>query len=186
MAEILQTFTEQGYSYPQAFKNLLPTGFAWPKDEDTFLNDFAKAIGLVFEDMDTLSCETIDEVFPGTTTVLLPMWQETLGITPEPTQTIEEQRQQVIAMLTATGSISNSYFINLAKQLGYEMTIIEYGAIVAGIYRIGDEVGTTNDYSYEFDVTFVVNNSDDYSVLESTFQSILPSYVKVYYISVNT
>ncbi|KAB8122189.1 DUF2313 domain-containing protein (plasmid) [Komagataeibacter medellinensis] len=177
---ILQNYTQP--EYVQGLKNLLPTGFAWPKDEASLLNQIAQGFSFAFQDMDILSCETIDEVFPGTSTVLLPIWQETLGITDVPTD-IQEQRNQVVALLTATGAISNSYFINFAKQLGYILTIIEYGGIISGVYRCGDSVGTCQDYSYEFDVTFVVHGNNDYTILQNTFAAILPPYVRIYYIS---
>jgi uncharacterized protein YmfQ (DUF2313 family) len=56
--------------------------------------------------------------------------------------TLQQRRQQVLAAMNATGGLSRAYFINLAKSLGYDITISEPGAFRAGIGRAGERIWT--------------------------------------------
>jgi uncharacterized protein YmfQ (DUF2313 family) len=63
-----------------------------------------------------------------------------LGVTSG--MTLQARRQQVLAAMNATGGLSRAYFINLAKSLGYDITISEPEPFRAGIGRAGDRIWT--------------------------------------------
>lgn len=176
---ILTPFKE----YKQGIINLLPKGKLWDSfsEKGTYLNKIIEGFSFPFQQMDNDACDLIDEVFPGTSTNFLPVWQETLGITPSDGETLEQQRNEVVAKLTQTASLARSYYINYAKQLGFEIDIVEYSGIISGIYSCGDTVGTTDDYSYQFDIT--IETTGDIQKLSSYLSEILPAYINVYYLN---
>ena len=167
--------------YVDGLRNLLPQGLMWEsfKNPYTYMYKTLAAFASSFSDLDQGLCEVIDEVFPATSTNLLPIWQETLGLEAG-TDTLEQQRQKVVAKLTMEASLSRQYYINYAKQLGYEIIIKEYGAVIPGIYRIGDSVGTTDDYTYEFQITIIGKNAQE---LQQYLQNILPAYIQTFYVN---
>jgi uncharacterized protein YmfQ (DUF2313 family) len=77
-------------------------------------------------------------VVPLTPNELLPDWERLLGLTPSPGETVQERLSMVRAMINATGGLSIPYFINLAKSLGYTITIDEPQPFRVGINRMGD------------------------------------------------
>lgn len=176
---ILTPYTQQ--DYVSGLVKLQPKGKIWEgfNDESTYMYKTLYAFAQSFQQVDQDACEVIDEVFPATSTNLLPIWQETLGLSAG-SDSIEQQRSKVVAKLTQEASLARTYYINYAKQLGYEIDIIEYSGIVAGIFRCGDSVGTTDNYTYQFDITIVGN---DVGNLKSYMEIIMPAYIKVYYLN---
>ncbi|KNC92781.1 YmfQ family protein [Trabulsiella odontotermitis] len=73
---------------------------------------------------------------------LLPDWERVLGLTPSPGATVQERLSLVKAMINATGGLSIPYFINLAKSLGYTITIDEPQPFRVGVNRMGDALYT--------------------------------------------
>lgn len=155
---ILTPYTQK--QYVEQLAKLFPSGKLWEgyTDSSTYQYKTLEGYATVFSEQDTNACELIDELFPSTSTNLLPIWQETVGLEAG-TDSLQEQRNKVVAKLTQQGSLARSYYINYAKQLGYDIDIIEYSGIICGIYRCGDSVGTTDDYSYQFDITIVSSGS---------------------------
>lgn len=177
---ILTPFTLENYK--QGLINLLPKGKLWDSfRENTYLNKILEGFSYPFQQIDNDACEVIDEVFPGTTTNLLPVWQETVGLVASEGETIEQQRAEVVAKLTQTASLARSYYINYAKQIGFNIDIIEYSGIISGIYRCGDTVGTTDDYTYQFDIT--ITTDGNIQQLQEYLKPILPAYISVYYLN---
>lgn len=184
MGQIIKGYNQNDYY--KGLMNLLPNGKAWPKNQKSVMGDLIYCYASMFSQTDDILTGSIDEVFPATTTQLIEEWQKTLGLPDKCVSndsSIESKRSQVIARLTATGSISNSYYINYAKQLGFDIDIIEYGGIISGIYRCGDSTGTCDSREYEFDITINVKNTSDYSLLVCEFQDIMPAMIRVWYVN---
>jgi len=186
MADILTSYTTD--QYITGIKNTLPSGKAWPKDEpESNLSLICNAFAQFYNDIDTLSTELIDEVCPVYTEQLLSIWQETYNLPDScvsSSSSTENQRNQLLARMGETGGISNTYYENYAKQLGFQVNIKEYGGIIAGLYRCGDTVGTTDDYTYEFDIT-IETTSQNYSLLECELSQIMPATTTAYYLTVD-
>lgn len=166
--------------YFTALQQLFPTGRAWNTEDDTYLRRSLMAFSSMCNYVDQQSAEVVNECFPQTSTNLLPIWQETLALTAG-TDTIQEQRSKVVAKLTQEGSLTRQYYINYAKQLGFTITIQEYGAVIPGVFRMGDTVGTTDDYSYEFQIT--IHTTGDIDSLKSFLDPLLPAYIQTFYVN---
>lgn len=110
-------------------QRLMPTGPVWPRDSDAvqtqvlgalvqgYVRNVASAIGL------------LADVFPVAPVMMLPEWEETLGL-PDPcageSPTIQQRQQQVAARFVAGGGQTAQYFINVAATLGYPITITQF------------------------------------------------------------
>ena len=132
-----------GSDYTDAFLSMLPQGQAWPKH----------AIGSVLVQGITGLCDYwgfVDgraadlleiESDPRTTVELLPDWERNWGL-PDPCyeapQTIGQRQLALVMRMTMQGSQSREFFIGVAAQIGYTITITEYRTFVVGIDRVGD------------------------------------------------
>jgi len=86
------------------------------------------------------SNEVLDGVTPLLAVSLLSDWGRVLDISPSSGMTVQQRRQQVLARINATGGLSRAYFINLAKSLGYDITIDEPQPFRAGVSRAGERL----------------------------------------------
>jgi uncharacterized protein YmfQ (DUF2313 family) len=66
--------------------------------------------------------------------------------------TKQEQQQAVCIKFTARGGQSKDYFIGLAEQLGYEITITEYAPFRVSINAAGDPLNSA-DWAHAWKVT---------------------------------
>lgn len=71
---------------------------------------------------------------------LLSDWERVLALPVSTGMTIQARRQQIMVKLNETGGLSRSYFIRLAKSLGYEVTIDEPEPFRCGRNRCGDRL----------------------------------------------
>lgn len=129
--------------YVQQFQRLLPRGRVWHR-----------GIGLV-QDADLLALmpawvrlhlrlnDLIAQIFPCSTTELLPEWEATLGL-PDPCTgplaTVQQRQAAVCTKFRAKGGQSKAYYIELAAALGFTITITEFAPFRAGINHAGDPV----------------------------------------------
>lgn len=67
-------------------------------------------------------------------------------------RTQQERRDDVVQRLITTGGQSRRYFIDLARALGYEITITEFFPFRAGHSRAGDPITNTLDWRYSWRV----------------------------------
>lgn len=75
----------------------------------------------------------------------LDLWEETLGLPTDPGLTIEQRRQRIIDARRTTGGLSKAYFLQLATNMGYTITI-DRGVMPlrAGISAVGDALVSVN------------------------------------------
>lgn len=83
-------------------------------------------------------------------------WERVLAL-PDPclgglTQAVEGRLKAVVSKVQMRGGQSKSFFIALAKSLGYEVTITTFTAAYAGIAQAGDPL-----YGGDWDFTWRVN-----------------------------
>lgn len=90
-------------------------------------------------------------------------WERVLAI-PDPclvgvVQSVRQRVQAVVSKLQARGGQSRSFFIALAKSLGYEITITTFRPARAGIARAGDRLnGGDWDYTWRVNAPAVTVN----------------------------
>lgn len=112
--------------FQSVFLNLLPRGLIWPKDLNSVQAQVMGSLAPTYWRVAQAAVDLIADSFPATVIDMLTEWQLSLGL-PDPcagpAPTLVQQRQQIVARLTDSGGQSIPYFVNLAAQLGYTITI---------------------------------------------------------------
>lgn len=143
--------TRTGDDYAYAMKALLPLGPAWPRDEDSVLMRAIRGLSLYWGDFEISASVLLERESDPRRTLppmgdplesgLLPDWERNWGL-PDPCYTapltIAERQAELVRRMTIEGAQSRAFFIGLAAQLGYTITISEYRVFVVGIDRVGD------------------------------------------------
>ncbi|EGR8147671.1 DUF2313 domain-containing protein [Salmonella enterica subsp. enterica serovar Adelaide] len=70
----------------------------------------------------------------------LPDWERLYALTPSPDDALQQRCQRVLAKISETGGLSREYFIQLAKTLGYDITITEPEPFRCGRNRCGERL----------------------------------------------
>ncbi|EAC0555069.1 YmfQ family protein [Salmonella enterica subsp. enterica serovar Hermannswerder] len=73
---------------------------------------------------------------------LLADWERVTGLSPGEHDTYQQRLAAVLAKLAETGGLSRAYFIRLAANLGYTITIEEPDVFRAGVNRAGDSINS--------------------------------------------
>jgi uncharacterized protein YmfQ (DUF2313 family) len=129
--------------YLSQFQRLLPRGriwhrgWGWVQDADllTLMPQWAR--------LQVALNRLIAQIFPCSTTELLPEWEATLGLPDPCTGPLPTQQQRTAAVcgkFAARGGQSRDYFIHLAASLGFEIEIETYHPFTASQSRAGDPV----------------------------------------------
>lgn len=131
-----------GQDYGSAFLELLPQGQAWPKRPGTILDLACRGLAEYWGFVDSRAADLLErESDPRYTMELLPDWERNWGL-PDLCYTAPltfGERQLALRMrMTMEGSQSREFFIRVAAQIGYTITITEYRTFVCGIDRVGD------------------------------------------------
>ncbi|MBF0248045.1 MAG: DUF2313 domain-containing protein [Alphaproteobacteria bacterium] len=141
-------------AYLAQLQQLLPSGAAWPRDDDAVLTQLLRAMAARLAAAHGRTGDLADELDPRTARELLADWERVLGL-PDAcsatTDTVGERQAMCHAKLTATGGQSAGYFIDLAQRLGYAVTITEYRPFRAGASRAGDPCCSA-DWRFVWDV----------------------------------
>lgn len=130
--------------FTAALSGLLPRGRVWPRDPDCVQMRTIACLAPAYQRSAAAAVALLSSAFPATATDLIPEWQETLGL-PDPcageAATIIQQRQQIVARLTDSGGQSAAYFVQLAKALGYTVSVTNDAPFRCGQSRAGHHVG---------------------------------------------
>jgi uncharacterized protein YmfQ (DUF2313 family) len=138
-----------GDEYADAFASLLPRGAAWPREPDTILMALINGLAQIWgEPVDARAADLLErESDPRMTAEMLPDWERNWGL-PDPCYaeplTVNDRRIALVQRMTIQGAQSRQFFIDVAKQIGYSITITEYRPFMVGIDRVGDNrvIGT--------------------------------------------
>lgn len=89
-----------------------------------------------------IAIQLLEEMFPNTTSALLPEWERSFGLPDAcggavPT-TLAGRRAALMAKVANRGGLSKPYFIKLAAQLGFAITITEFRPFVVEQSKVGD------------------------------------------------
>ena len=128
------------YDYFKLLKSLLPLGKAWNGVEGSL----SKLLSGVSQEL----CRIDDRVFSLFTerdsrysSFLLPEHEADLSIIPVTGATDAERRIAIRSILTAVGGADPQYFIDLASNMGYTITIDQFRPAWCGVFRAGDPCG---------------------------------------------
>ena len=144
-----------GEDYASAFLMLLPQGPAWPKESGSTLDLTCRGLAEYWGTVDSRAADLLErESDPQYTLELLPDWERNWGL-PDPCYeeplTIGERQIALVMRMTTESSQSREFFISVAEQIGYAITISEYRPFVCGIDRCGDNriYGDGSDPMYD-------------------------------------
>ena len=145
--------------FARAFRNLLPRGKVWPRDIASTVYAVSQAVGPTYERQTSRANNLLVDAFPATTVELLPEWEKSLGL-PNPcagmAPTIEQRRAQVLARFANTGGQSRAFYIGFARQLGYEIGIVDYAPFRASWSAAGSPVAS-EDWAFVWGITAPLN-----------------------------
>jgi len=121
--------------YQAAMQRLLPRGPIWRNDSGAVLTQVLGALAPTYTRSTQAAAQVLVDASPATTQNLLVEWEESLGL-PDPCTaagaSIAQRQAAVRAKFGARGSMSTAYFVTLAANLGFNITITEFSAFVAG------------------------------------------------------
>lgn len=130
--------------YCQALQALIPTGRAWTRDPNSVQFAVLRSLAASFQRSDNDALSILSGAFPKTAIIMLTEWEKSLGLPDDcsigEVDTIAKRQSAIISKLISTGGQSKSYFIGIAKALGYNITIKEYRQARAGLSVCGDGV----------------------------------------------
>lgn len=149
--------------YREQLRALLPPGRAFPREPGMELGRLLDAMAQELARVDARGLDLIQEALPSSTNELLPDWERAAGL-PDPCTgqlaTRQARRAALVSKLASTGGQSPAYFIEIAAELGFEVTIDEFRPFRAGWSSAGDEL-SNGDWRYTWRV-----NAPDTTVVE--------------------
>lgn len=157
--------------YLHALQGLLPSGPAWPRDEDAPITRLLGGVSVELARIDARAESLSQEALLSSTYEMLADWERTAALLPfsivdGTAISIDQRRANLIAKMVKRGGQSIAYFIAEAAYLGYAITITEFGewsvnndveAALGGAswnfaWQVNAASGVAVDWSVESDV----------------------------------
>ncbi|MCQ9423384.1 DUF2313 domain-containing protein [Pseudomonas sp. LJDD11] len=122
--------------YREQLNMLLPPGQAFPRDAGTTLDNLLYGMAIELARVDARGEVLPLEANPASSNELLSDWERVAGLPDKCSGALEEtlqgRKNALLAKLSSTGGQSRAYFIELARVLGYDVTIEEFRPFRAG------------------------------------------------------
>lgn len=126
-------------AFHQALKALLPKGAAWPQDQGTVMDNLLAALAEEPARVMHQAEQLRKELIPSRCRELLSQWEQTLNQQPGQ-QSLTARQASVSQQLKAVGTLNPQYYVEIARQLGYSITLTEHQPCRAGTIRAGQPV----------------------------------------------
>jgi uncharacterized protein YmfQ (DUF2313 family) len=148
--------------YVEIMLSMLPHGDAWPRDPNSETGQRFAAIAAEFVLIDQRNDQLLREMMPSTTVELLPDWETDHGL-PDPcivtAQTFTERRNALINKYRFIGAQDQQFFIDVAIDLGYTITISEYSESIPGPQSEYEGISLAGDaWNYVWQINAEDNN----------------------------
>lgn len=133
--------------YAGLLADLLPRGWAWPRSGGVLIDTLS---GLAQEPWrHHQRCENLlyRESLPPASVELIADWERVLGLPDacfEISEILAERHGRVTARLIEAGGQSAAYFVAIAAEVGYPVTVTEFRPFRAGCSRAGDAANGVN------------------------------------------
>lgn len=127
--------------YLAQFQKLLPRGRIWHRGWGWIQDADLLALMPTWARLNTRLNDLIAELFPCSTTELIPEWEDSLGLPGPcmgPLPTTQQRRQAICAKFVARGAQTPAYFVSLANSLGYDAEVVQFAPFRCGFNRCGD------------------------------------------------
>lgn len=137
--------------YSKMFLSLFPRGRAWSREADSVLNSLADAHAEELVRIDERSADLLKERDVRKTLELLDDYERDLGLPDECTEeagTIQMRRLVAYAKYISEGGLNKQTYIDLADDIGFEITIDEFTPCWSGIACSGDPIGDQSNIFY--------------------------------------
>jgi uncharacterized protein YmfQ (DUF2313 family) len=108
---------------------LMPRGFAWPTEPNSNWGQLFMALAEEFTRIDIRNESLLAEFYPRTTLELLEDWEKNYGLPGQcihEVQTLNERHRALLTKYRLVGRQDKQFFIDVAADLGYVITITEY------------------------------------------------------------
>ncbi|MFN1149931.1 YmfQ family protein [Serratia liquefaciens] len=131
---------------------------------------------------DAFIADLLTAIDPREATNLLSDWERVYALAPAGDDNLQQRRQRVMGKLAETGGLSREYFINLARALGYTITITEHETP-----RWEWDVNVQGEAEQEYDFRVDESVIDDYLMdfgdpgLETMFERLKPAHTRCVY-----
>jgi uncharacterized protein YmfQ (DUF2313 family) len=127
--------TRSAADYSDILRQLLPRGAAWNFGTDSVLAGVLAGLAEEFARIDARGLDLLEEADPRTALEMLIDWERNAGLPDDcfgAPDNIPERQIAVAQRITGLGGQNRAYFIELAAQLGYLVTIDEFAPFEAG------------------------------------------------------
>lgn len=160
-------------------KNALKLLF--PIELDGDLNTDFDLEGSHLDAVVTRAEDFLTEMFPDEALELLTDWERVVSI-PDDCIAVEaaaaDRRINILSRIASYGGLSIPYFIILAANLGFTITIQEYHPFRVGIEGMGDFI---RDPDFQFVWQVTVSAGGGYTKLECIFGKLKPAHTRVFF-----
>jgi uncharacterized protein YmfQ (DUF2313 family) len=140
--------------YAAFLQKLFPIGAAWPDDKTATVVKLQNGLAEELARIDFRADVAIQESDPRQATELLPDWERVTGLPDGCSLSLgilQARRDAVAVRLSQLGGQSRAYFISLAQQVGFNVTITEFFPFEVGRSVSGDSL-TNGDWIYAWRV----------------------------------
>lgn len=140
--------------YVALLQNLFPTGAAWSTEKTSTVDRLRQGLADELGRLDGRSEVFLQETDPRQATELLPEWERVTGLPDDCVVSVgllQARRDAVAARLSQLGGQSRAYFISLAQQVGFNVTITEFFPFQVGRSVSGDSL-SNGDWIYAWRV----------------------------------
>lgn len=149
------------FQYTVALKALLPRGRVWSRENTGIQHGVIEGLAKAFQQMDEDAVQLLVDAFPATTTALIDEWNLTLGL-PDfcfgAPDSIEQNRQYIVAKLIADGGQTVDYYKSIAGSLGLIIKIREFSASSPGTGAPVGLIKKMEDWAHTWQVRLDVNS----------------------------
>lgn len=156
--------------YKGQIQKLLPTGLAWTFENDHNVPKLLHAWADEFEIFDGSVQAFLESFFPDTTTQFLSDWERVAGL-PDPCSglaaSVGLRRKDLIARLTAVGGQKPQYFIDLAADAGYSITITEFNPFLAD-WSCAEDPVYGDDWQHAWQVNAPLDTIEEFRADENS------------------
>jgi len=163
--------------FQQALSRLLPRGRVWRRDPSSNLSALMLALAPSWTRNTAAAAQVLIDASPATTMNLLEEWEESLGL-PDPctaaNPSIQQRQAAVRAKWGARGALTIAYFVALAANLGFTITITEFAPFVVDMPC--DEPLHEPEWAYVWEVNAPQITTFYFSVDESSVDDPLETY----------
>lgn len=99
-----------------------------------------KVTGRALDRVTDTASRMLANIYPATVVEMLPAWEHSMGIVSDPAASTGRRIAQIQGRYAGRGDLTARGFVNLAKDLGYEIDVLEPIPLMAGYGAAGDEL----------------------------------------------